>query len=296
MISVVVCSVNVDHAKQLKQSIDESIGVPWELILIDNAKLKKGITHVYNLGASRAKFDFICFVHEDVIFRTNDWGKLMLSYFTKNPNLGLVGLAGARYKSRTPSGWWTGISSVDCCNILNIFEDGIERRVLLTPDASSKLQTVAIVDGVLLFTKKTVWQEVRFSEELDGFHFYDIDFSFRVAAKYECAVTFEIDLLHLKLYGYFDKIWASYGLPWHALHSDRLPLNVGESTNLKRLERTVARNWLHRLRFEKLDTSDRLRWISASGSWKQPALWVHIMVFLFPRASRTIAQKFRNSQ
>ena len=70
MISVVICSINKILAEQVSKNIHDTIGVPFELIVIDNNLLKKGIAHVYNLGAGRAKYDVICFVHEDVLFQT----------------------------------------------------------------------------------------------------------------------------------------------------------------------------------------------------------------------------------
>jgi len=296
MISVVVCSVNAALAEQLKRNIDETIGVPWEFILIDNNKLKKSITHVYNLGAARATFDLICFVHEDVIFRTKGWGRLVLNCFSENTNLGALGLAGTKYKSKAPSGWWTGIQSMDCCRYWNLDENGADLLINLNPDPSVKLQQVACIDGVFMCTRKSICTDVRFNEELDGFHFYDIDFSVAVSANYVCAVTFNIDLLHLTRYGKYDKIWVKYALQWHASHSYRLPVNTGAFTELRKFERRITRTWLYRLRFEKLGTAARLRWILASGSWKDPAQWIHIMVFIFPRVARTIAQIFRKSQ
>src|ERR1700750_840709 len=110
MISVVICSANKTLAEQIKQNISETIGVPWQLVLIDNTQLNKGICHVYNLGASQAQYDIICFVHEDVLFQTSSWGAAIASYFRDDAQLGLVGIAGGRYKSQTLSGWWTGIS------------------------------------------------------------------------------------------------------------------------------------------------------------------------------------------
>ena len=86
MVSVIICSINKTLARQVEQNIQETIGVPWELILTDNTELKKGITWVYNEAASRARFEILCFEHEDVLFGTANWGALIQQYF-KNDSL-----------------------------------------------------------------------------------------------------------------------------------------------------------------------------------------------------------------
>ncbi len=50
------------------------------------------------MGASQAKFNIICFLHEDVLFRSQNWGLTLVSLFADHPDLGLVGLAGSKYK------------------------------------------------------------------------------------------------------------------------------------------------------------------------------------------------------
>ena len=139
MISVVICSVNKNLALQVKRNIDQTIGVEWQLILLDNEVLKKSITEVYNLGAAQAKFETICFVHEDVLFRTGEWGKRIIDYFNDDKDLSLVGVAGSMYKSRTFSGWSTGISSFDCSNVLHINKLGQEEKLYSNPLSSKKI-------------------------------------------------------------------------------------------------------------------------------------------------------------
>ena len=193
MVSVIICSINKLLARQVEKNIDDTIGVPWELILIDNTEIKKGITRVYNEGAARARYDILCFVHEDVEFQTRNWGRLIQQYFDNDPQLGLVGVAGARYKGRAWSGWWTGIPSVDYCNIYSGNKFDTAERTYLNPDPNVKYYPAVVADGVFLCARKKAWQESKFNERLiNGFHFYDIDFSFNIARKHKVAVTLEI--------------------------------------------------------------------------------------------------------
>ncbi|MBK7224510.1 MAG: glycosyltransferase [Saprospiraceae bacterium] len=58
----------------------------------------------YNIGASRAKYEILCFVHDDLFYMTQDWGKKLIKHF-EDSEIGLIGVAGARFKSKYNSGW-----------------------------------------------------------------------------------------------------------------------------------------------------------------------------------------------
>ena len=67
MISIIVCSINIEYFKGLKKSIENTIGsIEYEIIKIDNLQEKLPITKAYNLGISKSKYNFLVFVHEDV--------------------------------------------------------------------------------------------------------------------------------------------------------------------------------------------------------------------------------------
>lgn len=282
MISVVICSVNQALAAQVKRNIDTTIGVPWELILLDNSVLKKGITEVYNIGAARSNFDILCFVHEDVLFRTRDWGKKIVGYFEGDEKLGAVGVAGAKYKSKTPSGWSTGIAGLDCCNILHIDKTGAEQRLYANPAAAATLDYCVTLDGVFICVRKDVWQKTRFDEEhLKGFHLYDIDFSFRVAMNHKVAVTFEIDITHLTEGGDFGNSWLNYTILWHEIFFRQLPNYTAEIKNPFAIERIITKKWLHRLKGENIAFINRLKWLRVTNALKYPALWPHVGLFMF---------------
>ena len=161
MISVIICSINKIFATQVQVNIAETIGVPFEIIIIDNTINPKSITRVYNQGASTAIFDILCFVHEDVLFTTQNWGSYLVTAFLNDAELGLIGVAGSKYKSKVPSGWFTGIRQYDCCNIshLNTFETS--QKVYFNPDYSKKMQSVVVLDGVFLVSTKHVWENIR---------------------------------------------------------------------------------------------------------------------------------------
>lgn len=285
MISVIICSINKTLAAQVQQNIAETIGVIWELIIIDNTINPKGITEVYNQGAAVSKYEILCFVHEDVLFTTKNWGKILIDTFTNDSRLGLIGVAGSKYKSRVPSGWFSGIAAIDCCNITHL--DNINNRQMMyyNPDESKLIQEVVVLDGVLLVCPKRVWQEVKFDHEiLKGFHLYDLDFSFRVAEKYKVAVLYSIHLVHLTQGGSFGNQWLNYTLLWHKKMKHRLPVITNDCTiNKKEVDSVIIKKWLIRLKHESITTIHQFKWLLRVKIWTQIAAWPNVPLFLLKK-------------
>ncbi|HYF31051.1 MAG TPA: glycosyltransferase [Chitinophagaceae bacterium] len=282
MVSVIICSINTTLARQVEKNIHETIGVPWELILTDNAQLKKGITYVYNQGAAKARYDILCFVHEDVLFQTPSWGKIIQQYFENDLQLGLIGVAGSKYKSKALSGWWSGIPSLDCSNIMFPQNDQLPGRAYSNPDPAVQLHEVVTADGVFMCARKSVWEANPFNETLlDGFHFYDIDFSFRIARRHKVAVTFSIDILHLTRWGNFGNDWLRYAFRWHKLHASEMPLKAGIASIAPNTDRTIYKHWLLRLKNENIHFANRLRWIFQGSHWLHASMWPYIGLFVF---------------
>ena len=216
MISVIICSANQAFAQQVQKNIAETIGVTWEPVIIDNTQSPKGITHIYNLGAARAQYDILCFVHEDVLFQTQNWGVKIIESFKNDNSLGLIGIAGSKYKSKTPSGWYSGFPELDCCNITHLNNDNQKQSIYFNPSPGSQTQRVIVLDGVFLCCPRNVWEITRFDDILlKDFHLYDLDFSSRVAEKYKVIVTFGIDIIHITKGMHYGNKWLESTLVWH---------------------------------------------------------------------------------
>lgn len=281
MISVVVCSVNADLALQVSRNIHETIGVPFEMIVIDNTANPRSITQVYNDGARRANFDILCFVHEDVLFKTQNWGQTVTTCFQTDKTLHLLGVAGGRYKSRTYSGWASGFKKFDCINVLHADKNGIEERFFSNPTGSDLVDTVTL-DGVFICATREAWLGNPFDERIEGFHLYDIDFSFRNHLTGRVAVTFNIEIVHLTEGGNFGDEWVANTMKWHSLFRNRLPACVDSHVD-SRIEIAITKKWLHRLRGEKISFSNRMKWLKHTRALNHLLLWPHVLVFLLYR-------------
>ena len=103
MISIIISSYQDKFYSALEKNIAETIGIPYEIIKIVNPNLM-GICEAYNKGASMAKYNYLLFLHEDVIFHTKEWGQKLVSHLEKE-NVGVIGIAGSNYVPRFPIGW-----------------------------------------------------------------------------------------------------------------------------------------------------------------------------------------------
>ncbi|UCJ17305.1 glycosyltransferase family protein [Pseudomonas sp. MM211] len=284
MISVVICSAQAARLQAVSRNIASTIGVEYELIAVDNSVEGRGLCEVYNEGASRASHEFICFVHEDVEFLRDGWGQRALSHFAADAELAMIGLAGSRYKARVPSGWNSGDEEDLCINVHHGASRDVATLAFAKPDAHAAASCVPVValDGVWMFVRRSVWASVRFDERLRGFHFYDVDFSLRVAQVGKVAVAFDIDLLHFSL-GSFREAWALHALAYAADPPFPMPLhNVSEMSNvqIRRKEALAVRYWLRLLRRAQMPLSIRLRWLGGARIRRYPSLWRLAFKFL----------------
>ena len=182
MISMIVCSVDPAKLEKFCENVLMTVGCPCEFVVHDNRETGYGITHVYNLCAAKAKGEYLCFAHEDIFFRTPNWGERIVSLLQK-PTTGVVGFAGSMAKLATFSGWGS-LKQYTRYNYIQRFRDGSIKYFITNPD-KVPASPVIVLDGMCLFMRRNVWAEFRFDEDtFRGFHLYDLDSSMAVGQKY----------------------------------------------------------------------------------------------------------------
>lgn len=264
MISIIVCSASSVLFNQLEISIAATIAQPYEIICIENSKSAYSISEAYNQGAAKAKYPYLCFMHEDVEIRSSNWGAKAMAHI--NAGNILIGVAGSSYKSQVISGWSTGSDEMDFCNIYHKNLGGNLSHYFHNK-SGNPVARCTVIDGVWLFCKKEAWQEVRFNEKLlKGFHFYDLDFSMRCSEVGDVAVVFDIDLIHYSS-GKFGKEWLDNATRFHRFYKKQLPkTNITLSSEKKsQLDKQVALFWLKRMRSENLPVISNLLFLIHLG-------------------------------
>ncbi len=229
MISIIVCSINPAKAEAFRTNVLETIGLPCEFIIYDNREAGDSITHVYNHCAEKAKGEYLCFAHEDIFFRTPNWGERIVSLLQK-PTTGVVGFAGSMAKLATFSGWGS-LKQYTRYNYIQRFRDGSIKYFITNPD-KVPASPVIVLDGMCLFMRRNVWAEFRFDEDtFRGFHLYDLDISMAVGQKYTNYVTNDILLEHFSE-GSYNQAWLDDTAKFHKKWADRLPFYLKKPNSL----------------------------------------------------------------
>jgi len=228
MISIIICSRDTNLLTSVSQSVQETIGVPYEIISIDNSKGEFSIFQAYNLGAEKSKFSYLCFMHEDLLFHTPEWGQAVVKHLN-DVTIGLIGVVGSVYKSKINSGWW-GAPGVPL-NILRYHYiqgsllDKKSEYHLINPQ-KEVVSDVVTLDGMWLCTRKETWLHNKFDEQrLQGFHFYDLDFSLQIKQSLRVCVIYDVLIEHMS-YGSINKSWIESSFVFHEKWADILPLST----------------------------------------------------------------------
>ena len=226
MISFICCSIKPAEAEKVHQNIASTVGVPFEFIYFDNREHSYGLCKVYNLCAEKAKYDYLCFVHEDVKFSTENWGPLIVKKLSEE-DCGVIGFAGCTVKIKYPTGW--NLSSN--CLRMNMIQHYKRRKTFsvkrIFPDSEQYSQVIPL-DGFCLYVRKDVWEECRFDDNyFTGFHAYDVDFTLNVAQKYKNYVCNIVSVEHFSD-GSFSQEWYDETLRLHSKWESKLPMAASD--------------------------------------------------------------------
>lgn len=252
MLSIIIASVNSNKLKRTTENIANTIGVPYEIISYDNSKDGIGICKIYNLCAAKAKYKNLVFCHDDIIFHTQNWGKSIIATLSDN-EIGLLGITGNKFKSKHPAPWVSSPKEFYVSNLSSYRSISIK---------SDKLEQVAVLDGCFLSLKKSIWEIYPYNEkDLQGFHLYDIDISFRIGRHYKIGVIGDIAIEHLSE-GSFDSKWYSDSKLIHDKYRDWLPINLtGSNSQTTYLDNYALRSLIYRSKQVEMQKRELLRFI-----------------------------------
>lgn len=222
-LSIIVCSVKPEMANELRDNVEKTIGIDYEMIVFDNRQTGKGICEVYNECAEKATGEYLLFVHEDVVFHTSNWGEIIVKKL-QEPTCGVIGFAGSAVKYGYEYGW-QGVRRFTHKNYLAGYK--IKGGGLRQSPHTEDFVPVICLDGMCLFARRDVWHKCKFdAHTFGGFHSYDTDFTTQTTlAGYTNYVCHSVKMKHLSA-GNFSEVWYDSVKKYLNKWGTKLPLYV----------------------------------------------------------------------
>ena len=192
-----------------------------QIIPIENDG-KYSLSQAYNMILEQAEHDIVVFCHDDLEFDTTGWVYKIKSHFDKNPEYGIIGLAGSKYMPK--SGMWWEVQPT-MYGIVNHKHEGKKWESKYSKDIKNKIEPTLMVDG-LFFAVHKQRIKTNFDESVTGFHFYDVDFSFRNYLQgVKVGVCTDIRVTHLSI-GQTNEKWEENRKIFAEKYQDILPVDI----------------------------------------------------------------------
>ena len=202
--------------------LKKSCGVPNPQIIPIENEGKYSLPEAYNMILEQATNDVVVLCHDDIYFDSKNWGSKILNHFKRNSDYGILGLAGS---TQLPSSakWWEDFSKMK--GIVNHEHGGKKWESKYSASLGNQIDDVVLVDGLfIVLNTKNVKQN--FNEEIKGFHFYDVDFSFRnFIEDVKIGVIYDVRVTH-KSIGETNEQWEQNRIVFAEKHKDILPVKI----------------------------------------------------------------------
>ena len=212
-IEFITVSRTPDRVRLLAQSIGLAMGsvYPHKLRVMDGNQFD--LFTGYNLAVSQTTAEILIFVHDDVQLLANP---LIFEKPFENLNqlsTGFIGAAGSRILDTTGA-WWGGNLTPqqtfsNCRGMINhAAANEFGMNSLIWPGGTAEFGQVMVVDGVLLMCHRRTFNRLNGFDDktYKGFHFYDVDTTFRAHQLGLKNYAAPLPLLHQSM-GKYDEKW-----------------------------------------------------------------------------------------
>jgi len=192
------------------------------------------LTEIYNKGLKESSFNVVVFCHDDLFFNKPKWGVKILNHFNSS-DYGILGIAGT---TDLPSSgkWWE-----DHNKMVGIVKHKHENKTWeskYSGNFKNKIIPTTILDG-LFFTVHKNRIKSNFSEEVKGFHFYDIDFTFKnLILGVKVGVIFDVKLTHNSI-GATNEEWEKNRILFINKWNGVLPFNLKGDILIEENNKTI---------------------------------------------------------
>lgn len=201
------------------EHIRGTVGVKGAEIIPYLNKGEFSLAELYNQGLEKAKYDIVVFMHDDIIFNNHNWGRMLLRQF-ENTEYGILGIAGSTDlfmdDNEAVHQWTVGR--------LRHQINGTLIDTFLSNRYEYPIQVVHL-DGVFLSIHRNRIRQ-KFDIRFNGFHYYDISFTFsNHLSGVKIGVIFDVDLTH-KSGGSYNQEWRQNRLLFSKIYKAYLPCRI----------------------------------------------------------------------
>ncbi len=215
-ISVIICSVDSAKFRKVTQNYERLLATtPYEIIGIHDAK---SLSEGYNRGIQKSTGSLLIFSHDDIEILSPDFSKKLRFYLN---TYDLIGLAGTT--RLIGPGWISAGPPYIHGQVVHAVKGEGGFPLCVYGVDGPVAENIQAIDGCFMAARRRVIESIRFDEVcLDGFHLYDIDFSFSAhLAGFQLAVCHDIIVIRASG-GSFDKKWEHYAERFLKKHQARL--------------------------------------------------------------------------
>lgn len=221
MVSIVYCSREKNDKH--KEHLLKVSGNP-NVEIIEYINKGESLTKFYNRGLDESRFDIVLFLHDDIIVESKQIVKKIVRMFEKNPEYGIIGIAGTKYLSKTGR-WWEDRKKM--YGRVKHSKDGKTWESNYSSDQGKRVEEMVTVDGLFFAVHKERIVK-RFDENVTGFHFYDVDFCFQNhISGVKVGLTTEFKVTHLSI-GETNDEWEKNRIDFSEKYKDYLPVTIEE--------------------------------------------------------------------
>ena len=182
----------------------------------------RSLTNCYNEILKKAEHKHVVFCHSDITIETKQWGNKLIKLFDKNPEFGIIGVAGS--KNLPESGQWWENPKKMYGRVAHTHE-GKTWLSAYSDDLGQNLEEVVVCDGVWFAVDKAKIKK-EFNENVEGFHFYDVTFAFENYLEgVKVGVNTVIRINH-KSIGMTNEQWDSNRQIFVETFKDNLPVTI----------------------------------------------------------------------
>lgn len=199
--------------------------------IIEYVNNGEGLTNPYNHALEIAKHDIVVFAHDDIELMTNNWGNKIIKHFKRNPDYGILGVAGSKLLPESGR-WWD--KKTEMYGQVYHTHEGRTWLSKYSEHLGNKITETVIVDGVFFSVHKGRIKK-QFNPEIKGFHFYDIDFCFNNRIEgVKIGVHYDIKINHMSI-GQTNEEWEENRKNFVENNKDNLPLKINEDFSERKL-------------------------------------------------------------